>query len=81
MEGEKSVSKEKKFTLEQGLKIMELVTQIAVASARNEGTPQTTVVSDIEDVDKLVRTLFSTMCELLESLPPKKKPHVRTFST
>ena len=36
MEGEKSVSKEEKFSLEAGLKTMELVTQIAVARERND---------------------------------------------
>jgi len=70
MEGEKSASKQEKFSLESGLKIMELVARIVVASVRNEGTPQTVVVNSIEDVDELVRTLFSTMCEVLP--PPGK---------
>jgi hypothetical protein len=68
MEGEKSVSKEKKFSLESGLKIMELVTQVAVARERNEADTRV-----LGDVNALIRTLFSTMCEVL---PPQGKIHV-----
>lgn len=76
MEAEKSVSKQEKLTLERGFKIMELVTQI-VASAAREGKGQQSL--NIEEMDELVQTLFSTMCELLLPLPPKEKGRVRVF--
>lgn len=57
-----------KFLPEMGLKIMELVTQIAVAREGNEAAARLLTPSkNIEPVDKLVRTLFRTMCELLPS--------------
>jgi len=49
----------KNFTREQAINIMELVAEITTAVAGK--TPQSE-----ENVDKLVRTLFPTMCELVE---------------
>jgi len=69
MEGEKSASKQEsnitKLSLQTELKIMELVTQIAVARERNSADMRV-----IGDVNALVRTLFSTMCELVSEDKP-----------
>ncbi len=57
-----------KFTPQTGLRIMELVTQIAVAREASElGARSTENTEYIGEIDELVRTLFSTMCELLPS--------------
>jgi len=62
-EQERRIPTEQGNTSKQGdtFKIMKLVTEITAARAGNETAPPT-----VETVDKLVRTLFSTMCELLE---------------
>jgi len=51
----------KNFTPRDTLKIMELVAEITTALAGNEK-----VAWSAEAIDTLVRTLFPTMCELLE---------------
>ena len=49
------------------LKIMKLVTEIAAAAVGNEGTPSPLLdVRGIEGLNKLVETLFLTMCELID---------------
>lgn len=41
--------------------VMELVAEIAAARVGHQGS-----TLNVEEIDKLVRTLFSTMCELLD---------------
>jgi len=50
------------------LKIMELVAEIAAAAAGNEKFSR-----GVEDIDKLVKTLFTTMCKLLENMRTSEK--------
>lgn len=76
MEGEKSVNKQEKVSRELGLKIMELVTQIAVArEASTMGARNPEPADYVGEIDELVRTLFRTMCELVSH----DKPRVRVF--
>jgi len=49
------------FTPQETLKIMELVAKIAAAAAGNAQFNR-----DVPNIDKLVQTLFPTMCKLLE---------------
>lgn len=51
----------KNLNPQETLKIMELVAEITAAAVRNPGWNTLTI-------DKLVRTLFPTMCELLEKV-------------
>jgi len=53
----------KNITREDTVKIMELVAEIATAAAGNEK-----YVWDVKDIDELVRTLFPTMCDLLDKV-------------
>lgn len=65
-----------KYTTEGVFKILGFVTEIAVARERNEAVTrvtqsvEATITQRIEGVDQLVRTLFSTMCELYEEATP-----------
>ncbi len=48
---------------EQAIEIMKLVAEITAAATGNG-----TLAWDVEEIDKLVQTLFSTMCELIEKV-------------
>jgi len=65
-----------KCRIEDVVKILGFVTEIAVARERNEAVTrltqsvEPTITQRIKGVDQLVRTLFSTMCELYEEATP-----------
>jgi len=56
----------KRFTSSQEVEIMSLVAQVVAAAAGNEHHAW-----NIEKVDGLVRTLFTTMCKLLGEPVPE----------